>query len=668
VNPITCPKCKHVNPPGSTHCERCQAPLDRAQAADPPPQDSPKQPKQGADFILSRGQTLAGRYTIESMIGRGGMGCIYRAHDTVLKEIVALKTLLPQFVRNKVVVERFYNEARIARNLSHPNVIRVHDIGAAGSVLYISMEYLEGRSLRATLDQLLPGEHLPLSHVLAIMDGLCAALEYAHQYTIHRDIKPENVMITADGSVKLMDFGISKLMTNAQLTATAMVMGTPYYMSPEQRKDSSTVDARSDIYSMGVMLYEIATGNTPTGVMKAPSKIHGDLPPALDGIIARCVEPDPDDRYQTVADLRQALAAISGVSRASSSSLGAAMGGGKPGKLRTALGIALIALLVLGAGLGVIRLEQRRAQIAAHPRSLLAQSSQPGRRPSPQSPPKSPLENRLRALLDLVEPLHKAARGIAEKQEEQALKDVVELGEDFWTRAKRNSDPHSHAAILPMRHAIECFAAAIMWPDLPEMVLVPPMPPGADLQAGNPRTLEGVFFIDGAPVTSGDYQRFCRQRPWRLPSGLPRNSDTPVTGVAFYDAQEYALWAGKSLPTTAQWSLAARSAGHAAGVIAWKQEWSMPRGFLEWTRTPDGQLPEPQRVSDEDLDKRLFLTPLIVVGAGIPAHAAKPLSFRRDAAQPNLGFRCVQRIPLEPDTLEDLVRKAETRQPTPSDS
>ena len=160
------------------------------------------------------------------------------------------------------------------------------------------------------LEELLPGKRLHVKDTVKIMVDLCTELEYANQYTVHRDLKPENIMVQPDGTLKLMDFGISKLMTTSKLTAAAVVMGTPHYMPPEQFRDSSTVDARADIYSIGVILYEILTGNLPTGVAKPASQVRRDVPPALDPIIAKCVEPDPAQRYADVTELKHALMAV----------------------------------------------------------------------------------------------------------------------------------------------------------------------------------------------------------------------------------------------------------------------------------------------------------------------------------------------------------------------
>ncbi|MCC6153131.1 MAG: serine/threonine protein kinase [Candidatus Hydrogenedentes bacterium] len=365
---IKCPVCEHTNDSARKECAHCGAPLPkvRVQSGEKPAQQQHAHGSSQSTF--RKGQVVANRYTILDLVGKGGMGCIYLVTDNTLKERVALKTLLPQYLRDKMVVERFFNEARIARQLSHPNIVRVHDIGMADQVLYISMEYLTGKSLRGMLDELLPGERLPVKDTLKVMIDLCTALEYAHQYTVHRDLKPENIMVTPEGTLKLMDFGISKLMTTNKLTATAVVMGTPHYMPPEQFKDSSTVDARADIYSIGVILYEMLTGNLPTGVSKPASQILRDVPPALDPIIAKCVEPDPNNRYASVTELKHALSEVLELLRGGTleSKKSIKPASSSDGNLaRKAIGGVLIAAVLLLTAVGVMGLERRRAQAIA---------------------------------------------------------------------------------------------------------------------------------------------------------------------------------------------------------------------------------------------------------------------------------------------------------------
>lgn len=297
-----CPKCTYENPPSAIRCERCDTWL----LASSHGATRPGLPPDG-EHLYKPGDVIAGRYAVVDMIGRGGVGCIYKVQDNILEETVVLKILLPSFVSDKSMVDRFLNEARIARKLTHPHIVRIHDVGRVEQTVFISMELIEGRSLRELLDHLKPGERPPLLDALRIVDELCSALEYAHQFTVHRDIKPENIMLNKGGRVKLMDFGISKLKGSTQYTSIATVMGTPYYMSPEQLRDSHDVDQRADVFSTGVVLYELLTGYRPTGIPKPASEMARDVPPLMDTIISHCVEPDRDKRFQNATEVRTAI-------------------------------------------------------------------------------------------------------------------------------------------------------------------------------------------------------------------------------------------------------------------------------------------------------------------------------------------------------------------------
>lgn len=296
-----CPYCGATVEEGMAVCAACNTPL--------PSNTTPTRLSRPGETPLEAGRVLGNRYEILSCIGQGGMGFIYRVRDRVLNEDVVLKTLRPTLANDPEIVERFFNEARVARKLTHDNIIRVHDIGSTEGVVYISMEYLDGVTLRDHLKSLPPPGRLQLLDALLITFDLCRALEYAHQITVHRDIKPENIMLTRDGHVKLMDFGISKLVNSPQVTQVAAVMGTPFYMSPEQLRDSHDVDGRADIFSVGVLLYEMLTGNRPTGIPKPASEIVK-VPPLIDDIIAKCVDEDRNRRYPTARALREVIRPI----------------------------------------------------------------------------------------------------------------------------------------------------------------------------------------------------------------------------------------------------------------------------------------------------------------------------------------------------------------------
>jgi zinc protease len=265
---------------------------------------------------------LSGRYELIEEAGRGGMGVVYKARDRETNETVALKILKPEIAVDPVASERFINEVRLSRRITHKNVCRIYEFSRAGATAYLSMEYVEGESLRAIVDRM---GAVGLRKGVQIARQICSALHEAHaQGIIHRDLKPENVMLDKSGNVKVMDFGIARLM-DASVTATAGgIIGTPAYMAPEQA-EGKEVDGRTDIYATGLILYEIFTGkaaftgDTPMVVALkqiretpvAPRTLESSLPWELDAVIMRCLEKDPAARFQSVEQLDEALAAVS---------------------------------------------------------------------------------------------------------------------------------------------------------------------------------------------------------------------------------------------------------------------------------------------------------------------------------------------------------------------
>jgi beta-lactam-binding protein with PASTA domain/predicted Ser/Thr protein kinase len=259
-------------------------------------------------------QTIGERYTVEARIGQGGMAEVFRGFDPSLDRTVAIKVLVHPFDRDAGFVARFRREAQAAARLNHPNIVGVYDAGADGDTQYIVMEYIEGR----TLASFLAGGGLPTAtQAVELAEKVASALQAAHEHgIIHRDIKPANVMVTRAGAVKVMDFGIARVQTDATAPQTSSVIGTPAYFSPEQAQ-GQPVDARSDIYSLGCVLYEMLahhqafTGDTPVAIAykqvnetpPPPSASNPDVPPRLDAVVMKCLAKNPANRYQTAGEL-----------------------------------------------------------------------------------------------------------------------------------------------------------------------------------------------------------------------------------------------------------------------------------------------------------------------------------------------------------------------------
>lgn len=268
------------------------------------------------------GELFAGRFEIEAELGAGGMGVVYRARDRVLDDAVAIKVLRHEAVaQDATLLDRFKQEIRLARKITHRNVLRTHDFGESDGVRYISMEYVRAITLQHLLD---PGRRLPVAAGLRIARQICAGLAAAHAAgVIHRDIKPQNILIESNGGLKIMDFGIARLIRDKGMTATGMIIGTPDYMSPEQAKGLPP-DERSDIYSVGVLFYELFTGSLPfqsdsaLGVVlqhvqaapPAPETHNPSLNPRISHIILRAMEKNADSRYQSVASLLRDLSEV----------------------------------------------------------------------------------------------------------------------------------------------------------------------------------------------------------------------------------------------------------------------------------------------------------------------------------------------------------------------
>ena len=278
----------------------------------------------GGGEPLRPGAIFAGRYEVKEIIGAGGMGVVYRAFDRELQEPVAIKTLRPEAMAGGAALERFKQEIRLARRIAHRNVVRTYDLGEQNGMYYLTMEYVEGTSLKQLI---VSRGKLPVEVTLTVGKQLCRALEVAHaEGVIHRDIKPQNIVVEPSGFLKVMDFGIARLANPPQgkgLTEAGTSIGTPDYMSPEQLSGMD-LDSRSDLYAAGVVLFECLTGRVPfeaetTWALVAkhleeeppdPRTLNTDVPGALAVVILKAMAKDPNQRFESASQMHDALARI----------------------------------------------------------------------------------------------------------------------------------------------------------------------------------------------------------------------------------------------------------------------------------------------------------------------------------------------------------------------
>ncbi|MGX5174001.1 SUMF1/EgtB/PvdO family nonheme iron enzyme [Aliikangiella sp. IMCC44653] len=257
---------------------------------------------------LKEGTMLAGRYTIEEQIGAGGMGAVFRAVDGNTQQQVAIKMMLPTLVKNKRAQERFMDEARISQQLSHPNIVNVYDVQQDGDNFFLTMELLEGQDLRSYMQNLKnTRQPYEVDDALELITKVCEALQYAHEYTVHRDIKPENIWLCSDGKIKVMDFGLARLQSASQRSASGAVLGTAYYMAPEQIKGLDNIDGRADQFAIGVMLYEMLSGDVPTGRVESLHLLNKSISKKLSQTVDKLLSNKPEQRFSDMNELITAL-------------------------------------------------------------------------------------------------------------------------------------------------------------------------------------------------------------------------------------------------------------------------------------------------------------------------------------------------------------------------
>ena len=311
---MKCPKCDTENRPDSKYCRECATSLTGAEEAQPLPTQTIEAPREE----LTTGSKFAGRYQIIEELGKGGMGKVYKANDTDIKEKVAIKLIKPEISTDKKTIERFQNELKFARKIRHKNVCQMYDLNREDGTYYITMEYVAGQDLKKLIRQ--TGQ-LAIGTLINIAKQVCDGLAEAHQLgVVHRDLKPSNIMIDADGNARIMDFGIARSIEGKGITGAGVMIGTPEYMSPEQVEGKDS-DQRSDIYSLGVILYEMVTGRVPfegdtalsiavkhkTEEPKDPKEHNRQIPNVLSYLILKCLEKDKEKRYQSAKELISAL-------------------------------------------------------------------------------------------------------------------------------------------------------------------------------------------------------------------------------------------------------------------------------------------------------------------------------------------------------------------------
>jgi serine/threonine protein kinase len=236
---------------------------------------------------IQPGTILDNQFEIVRLVGRGGMAVVYEVRDHLTRQRLALKAMLPSIMAKPQAAERFVQEVNIIRRLRHPGIVAVYDVRQSVSLLYFTMEYLDGQTLREILQR---HRRLSLGKAAGVVHRVCKTLEYAHQYTVHRDISPENIMVLSDANVRLLDFGIAKARDCAGLSDQEVPIGKTFYMSPEQRENPAAVDGRTDVFALGVVLFEMLTGELPSGYNRL-SLLRPDLPPECEQIVEWALAP-----------------------------------------------------------------------------------------------------------------------------------------------------------------------------------------------------------------------------------------------------------------------------------------------------------------------------------------------------------------------------------------
>lgn len=309
---MICPKCNTRNPDGTLNCSQCGALLPSSDPFDSLSGMKTTMASESAGSSLKKGELFAGRYEILEDGMKGGMGMVYKVKDKTLGKISALKIILPEYLQNGKAVSRFKQEVAITLELLHENIVRVYDIGESEGMIFFTMEWIDGISMRDYINgRKKQNNRLSLEEGINLIKQICSALGYAHKTIIHRDIKPENILIinpfSKDPKIKITDFGIAKMESQTLHVSASSYVGTPIYMAPEQYTDASHADKRADIYSIGAVLYELLTFLHPLGTFPMPSEVNPSLPKKVDSVIKKALSADKAKRYDDAMDIMKAL-------------------------------------------------------------------------------------------------------------------------------------------------------------------------------------------------------------------------------------------------------------------------------------------------------------------------------------------------------------------------
>src|SRR3954464_25653 len=319
---MTCPKCGTANAADAAFCANCGTALASSGAtvatAEAAPTAAPGLEPGGDELLEKVKQHLGGDYSIDKELGRGGMAVVYKGVERALERVVAIKVVPPESANAGQAAERFRREARLAASLDHANIIPVYRVGQAGPLHFMAMKFVEGRAVDAIIES---QGALPIPVAIAILRYSAAGLAFAHERKIvHRDIKGANILVDKDGRVMVSDFGIARALEEVSLTASGMVIGTPYYMSPEQC-GGQKISPQSDQYSLGIMGFQMLTGEVPfnaesmVGVIQhhymtpVPDvlQVRPDVPKELLDVVYCALNKDPADRFNTTREMAQAL-------------------------------------------------------------------------------------------------------------------------------------------------------------------------------------------------------------------------------------------------------------------------------------------------------------------------------------------------------------------------